>query len=221
MKIKTATMKFTITHTHCRYLFGVFLMLLSVHFAHAQVEESYDENRFRQMYDLLPTPNVYRTASGAPGHHYWQQRADYKIDIILDDNTQRIYGEEVITYYNQSPDPLPYLWIQLDQNNQALNSDTYTTETSSMNERMTVRDLKELEPWFDGGFKLDYVKDINGKDLAHTVVKTMMRVDLPQALLPKQSTQIKIKWWYNINDRMKLGGRSGYEYFEENETSSP
>jgi hypothetical protein len=215
MKIKTATMKFTIVYTHRRFLLGMLLMLLSVHFVQAQVEESYDENRFRQMYDLLPTPNVYRTASGAPGHLYWQQRADYKIDIILDDNTQRIYGEEVITYYNQSPDPLPYLWIQLDQNNQALNSDTYTTETSSMNDRMTVRDLKELEPWFDGGFKLDYVKDINGKDLPHTVVKTMMRVDLPQALLPKQSTQIKIKWWYNINDRMKLGGRSGYEYFEE------
>jgi len=191
------------------------LLCLSATATQAQVKESYDENRFRQMYDLLPTPNGYRNASGAPGHMYWQQQADYKMDIRLDDENQRIYGEELITYYNNSPDPLPYLWVQLDQNMRAKDSDTYTTETGEIEDRMTMRQLAELTPWFDGGFKLDYVKDAAGKDLPYTVVKTMMRIDLPQALMPKQSTQVKIKWWYNINDRMKLGGRSGYEYFEE------
>lgn len=194
---------------------GSMLLVLLAWNTQAQVEESFDQNRFRQMYQELPTPNGYRTASGAPGHMYWQQQADYKMDIYLNDVNQRVSGEETITYHNYSPDALPYLWVQLDQNMMAKNSDSYTTETSKIEERMNMRSLGELEPWFDGGFKLDYVKDAAGKDLPFTVVKTMMRIDLPQPLLPKQSTQIKIKWWYNINDRMKLGGRSGYEYFAE------
>lgn len=194
---------------------GSMLLVILAWNTQAQVEESFDQNRFRQMYQELPTPNGYRTASGAPGHMYWQQQVDYKMDIYLNDVNQRVSGEETITYHNYSPDALPYLWVQLDQNMMAKNSDTYSTETSKIEERMNMRSLSELEPWFDGGFKLDYVKDAAGKDLPFTVVKTMMRIDLPQPLLPKQSTQIKIKWWYNINDRMKLGGRSGYEYFAE------
>lgn len=188
-------------------------LLLAVAGINAQTE-NINKNPFRQLYDVLPTPNVYRNAAGAPGHQYWQQQADYKIDLRLDDETQRIYGEEVITYHNNSPDQLDYLWIQLDQNVRALDSDTYTTGTDKMNERMSLRSLSSLEPDFDGGFKLDYVQDGNGKALPFTVVKTMMRVDLPAPLASGGKTQLKIKWWYNINDRMKIGGRSGYEYFE-------
>jgi len=180
-------------------------------------QENTNQNKFRQLYDKLPTPNVYRTASGAPGHMYWQQKADYKMNIELDDETQRIYGEETITYYNNSPDALNYLWVQLDQNMRAKDSDTYKTRTNSMSDRMTAGQLRSLEPWFDGGFKLDHVKDANGKDLPYTVVKTMMRVDLPQALKPGEQFTFDIKWWYNINNRMEIGGRSGYEYFEEDD----
>ena len=173
--------------------------------------------KFQQLGSELPTPNTYRTASGAPGPEYWQQRADYKMDIRLDDQAQRIYGTEIITYFNQSPNPLEYLWLQLDQNMRAKDSDTYLIGTSDVNQRMTIDQLKRLDPTFDGGFKLDYVLDAQGKDLSHFIEKTMMRINLPEVLQPGEQFTFKIKWWYNINDRMEIGGRSGYEYFEEND----
>lgn len=173
--------------------------------------------KFQQLGSELPTPNTYRTASGAPGPEYWQQRADYKMDIRLDDQAQRIYGTETITYFNQSPNPLEYLWLQLDQNMRAKDSDTYLIGTSDVNQRMTIDQLKRLDPTFDGGFKLDYVHDAQGKDLSHFIEKTMMRINLPEVLQPGEQFTFKIKWWYNINDRMEIGGRSGYEYFEEND----
>jgi hypothetical protein len=180
----------------------------------AQIED-YKQDKFRQLYQEFATPNVYRTAAGAPGHQYWQQQADYQIAIRLEDETQRIYGEETITYRNNSPNPLSYLWLQLDQNMRAKESDTYKIETNSIGERMSLKQISDLEPSFDGGFKLEYVRDAANKDLPYTVVKTMMRVDLPQVLAAGASTQVKIKWWYNINDRMTMGGRSGFEYFPD------
>ncbi len=172
------------------------------------------QDKFRQLGPELSTPNTYRTASGAPGHEYWQQRVDYTMNIRLDDAMQRIYGEETITYYNNSPDQLTYLWLQLDQNYLHKDSDSWTAEQDKMAESMSLNDLTDLEPWFDGGFKIDYVQDAGGKDLPHVINKTMMRVDLPQALKPGSTYVFRIKWWYNVNDRMRLGGRSGYEYFE-------
>ncbi len=197
-----------------RQFLPALLLLLSCTIGYSQ-EQNTNENRFRQLYNELPTPNVYRTASGAPGHQYWQQKADYQMSIELDDDTQRIYGEETITYTNNSPDQLSYLWVQLDQNRRAKDSDTYKISTSSIQEKMSFRDIKNLEPWFDGGFKLDYVQGMDGKDLHYSVVKTMMRVDMPQVLKSGESFSFKIKWWYNINDRKKGGGRSGMEYFAE------
>ena len=178
-------------------------------------QENINKNEFRQLKQELATPNVYRTASGAPGHEYYQQRADYDMKIELDDATQRIYGTETVTYYNNSPDALNYLWVQLDQNRRAKDSDSYKIQTNSLSDRMSFGSLRNLENDFDGGFKLDYVKDASGRDLPYTVNKTMMRIDLPTPLKSKGSVSFKIKWWYNINDRMKIGGRSGYEYFEE------
>ncbi|MES2629610.1 MAG: M1 family metallopeptidase, partial [Bacteroidota bacterium] len=172
-------------------------------------------DRFKQLEEELPTPNTYRTASGAPGHQYWQQRADYVMNIELKDETQEIFGTEVITYTNNSPDALDYLWLQLDQNGMAKTSDSYKTRQTSIDSKMSYKGIVNLEPWFDGGFKLDYVKDAVGKDLHYVVNKTMMRIDLPQALRAGGTYSFKIKWHYNINDRMKLGGRSGYEYFED------
>lgn len=117
-------------------------------------QENTNHNKFRQLKQEMATPNVYRTASGAPGHEYWQQKADYKIDIKLDDDNQRIYGEETITYHNQSPDVLKYLWLQLDQNMRAQNSDTYTTSGMNIGERVSFSQLQRLQNDFDGGFKL-------------------------------------------------------------------
>jgi hypothetical protein len=172
------------------------------------------EDKFKQLGPELATPNDQRTASGAPGKDYWQQQADYNIKLRLDDETQRLYGEEVITYHNNSPDVLYYLWLQLDQNNMAKDSDGYLTEQSKIDERMGLNDLIDLNPWFDGGFKLEQVKDASGKDLKYTVNKTMMRIDLETPLKAGAVYTFKIKWWYNINDRIRLGGRSGYEYFD-------
>ncbi|MEM9919245.1 MAG: M1 family metallopeptidase [Bacteroidota bacterium] len=179
----------------------------------AYAQENTNKNKFRQLGQELPTPNVYRNAAGAPGHAYWQQKADYKMDIRLDDQKQRIYGEETITYHNNSPDPLTYLWLQLDQNMRAKDSDTYKTRINRINDKVSVNELERMFHDFDGGFKIEYVKDANGKALNHTIVKTMMRVDLPQTLKPGGSYSFQIKWWYNINDRKKIGGRSGFEYF--------
>ncbi len=180
-------------------------------------DDNYNHNKFRQLKQELATPNVYRTASGAPGHEYWQQKADYKISIKLDDETQRIYGEETITYHNQSPDPLSYLWLQLDQNIRAKNSDTYKTSGNEMRDRVTFDQLKRLQNDFDGGFKLDFVKDAKGNELPFTVNKTMMRVDLPKPLNSGETFSFSVKWWYNINNMATDHGRSGYEYFEDDD----
>jgi len=175
----------------------------------------YWEDKFKQLGPELATPNEQRTASGAPGNAYWQQRADYVMNITIDDATQTLFGEETITYYNQSPDALSYLWLQLDQNAFAKDADSYAIEQMKLGESASYNDLIDLNPWYDGGFKLDYVRDGAGKPLPYTVNKTMMRIDLPQTLKPGGTFVFKIKWWYNINDRIRLGGRSGYEYFEE------
>ena len=176
-----------------------------------------NDNKFRQLGQELPTPNVYRAASGAPGHEYWQQKADYKISLELDDDKQRIDGEETITYYNNSPDQLDYLWLQLDQNMRAKDSDSHKVRNSSISDRATLNNLKRLEPDFDGGFKIQSVTDQSGQAMNHTINKTMMRIDLDSPLKNGEQVSFSIKWWYNINDRMKIGGRSGYEYFEEDD----
>ncbi len=196
-----------------KILYLLALVFLSTTFLIGQ--ENTNKNKFRQLGTELPTPNVYRTASGAPGSQYWQQKADYKIQLELDDKKQQIYGEETITYINNSPDQLEYLWLQLDQNMRALDSDTHKVKTGSISDKMSLRQLQGLEPTFDGGFKIDHVKGIDGSDLNYTINKTMMRIDLDENLKPGEKYSFNIKWWYNINDRMKIGGRSGYEYFEE------
>jgi hypothetical protein len=176
-----------------------------------------DNTPFRQMYDLLPTSNNYRTATGAPGHEYYQCRADYQINVELDDTKQKIDGEEVVTFYNNSPDILTYLWIQLDQNQQSKDSDSHKINPQSISDKEDINFMTNDKKEFDGGFKLEYVKDNLGKDLKYFVNKTMMRIDLPSPLKKGEKFVFKIKYWYNINDRMKLGGRSGYEYFKDDD----
>ena len=176
---------------------------------------TYNNNKFKQLHEELPTPNSYRTASGAPGHAYYQQQADYKMSIKLDDEKQRIYGEETITYHNNSPDELTYLWVQLDQNMRAKDSETHKIKQGTLSDKKSFSSMERMKREFDGGFKLDYVNDKSGKPLDYTVNHTMMRVDLPKPLKPGGKFEFDIKWWYNINNRLEIGGRSGYEHFEE------
>jgi len=173
------------------------------------------ENKFAQLGTEIPTPNEYRNAAGAPGHAYYQQKADYKIDVRLDDATQKITGEETITYTNNSPESLEYLWIQLDQNMRAQDSDSKKIRIERMEDFRSIDDLKSRSFQFDGGFKIEEVTTTSGKDMKYFINKTMMRIDLAKPLGPNSSISFSIKWWYNINDRMKIGGRSGYEHFEE------
>ena len=194
-----------------------YLLLLIICSTTVLAQENINTNKFRQLAQELPTPNVYRTASGAPGHEYYQQQVDYDMDIELDDETQRLYGSSVITYHNNAPDELRYLWLQMDQNMRAKDSDTKKIATGTISDKMGMYELGRMHNDFDGGFKIEYVKDVSGNELPYTIVNTMMRVDLPKPLKAGAKTTIKLKWWYNINDRMEIGGRSGYEYFEEDE----
>jgi hypothetical protein len=176
---------------------------------------SFGQTKFAQLDIELPTPNEFRTAAGAPGNHYYQQKADYKIDLVLDDEKQIIRGEEIITYTNNSPDKLEYLWLQLDQNIYAQNSESKLIEVEKMEDFKSINDVKRKLFYYDGGFKIEYVQATNGQNLKFFINKTMMRIDPPQALGPNQSISFKIKWWYNVNDRDKVGGRSGLEYFQK------
>lgn len=193
------------------------LLVLLLFTFHGLFAQSPYLGKFEQLDHKLRSPNVYRTASGAPGHKYWQQQADYEIEVELDDINQKITGAETITYTNNSPDPLPYLWLQLDQNMRAKNSDTYSSATNTISDEMTSKSLDRITGFsdYDGGHKILSVKDANGNDLTYTINKTMMRVDLPETLNPGEAYTFSVEWYYNINDRLRMGGRGGYEYFEE------
>ena len=176
-----------------------------------------DNNKFRQMYDLLATPNMYRTASGAPGPEYYQQRADYKIDIILDDKNAKLYGTETITYTNNAKESLDYLWLQLDQNIGARTSKSPLVTNEKIDAAMSAKSFsrKFLEEKRDGGFKIDYIKDAAGNSISYTVNETMMRINLTKPLAKGEKYVMNVKWWYNINNYMLDGGRSGYEPFAD------
>ena len=175
-------------------------------------------DRFMQLDSWMPTPTQFRTASGAPGPLYWQQRADYEIDVTIDDENQRLEGNCGITYHNRSPHSLKYIWIQLDQNRFRPDSDGNAIQTApSMSGRVPFRSLKGIfsRIAFDGGYTVDAVSDADGKDLEHVVVKTMMRIDLEKPLAPGASTEFEIKYSFNIVDAKVIRARGGYEFFEK------
>jgi hypothetical protein len=174
-----------------------------------------NQNKFKQLKELLPTPNLQRTASGAPGLKYTQQKVDYTMDIVLDDENTRIYGNETITYHNNSDDSLAYLWVQLDQNMRAADSKTPDIQSSSIPNSTSEKRFNKsyIDAPFDGGFKIESVLNMNDTDLSHTINQTMMRINLAQPLASGEKFQFKIKWWYNINNHRTDGGRSGYEHF--------
>lgn len=177
----------------------------------------YDTNKFSQMYDLLATPNMFRTASGAPGPAYYQQQADYKIDVELDDKNAKLSGSETVTYYNNSPDSLEYLWVQLDQNQAAKNSQSPLAESEKIDQVLPAEKFvnEYLKQGTDRGFKIEYVKDAKGNPLSYVINQTMMRINLATPLKPGEKFIFSTKWWYNINNYIQDGGRSGYEPFEK------
>ena len=183
------------------------------------------EDKFKQLDQEIATPNSYRTAAGYPGHEYWQNKADYTIDVKLNDENQTISGFETITYANNSPDDLNYLWVQLDQNVRAKDSDAYKISTGKMRSKLNFSSMKpgfiygdkdafDILNDFDGGFNIEEVVAIDGRKLNYVINKTMMRIDLEKPLRSKSKTSISIRWNYKVQDRMFMGGRSGYEFFE-------
>lgn len=194
-----------------RKLFFVMLIIAPVL---SKAQGKWDQ-KFEQLGTMIPSANSYRTASGAPGKDYWQQKVDYVIEAELNDEDQSLSGKEVIIYVNNSPDQLDYLWVQLDQNMRGNSSDTPLTTSSGMPEKISGKGLQKLTKDFDfeGGFKIVDVTTINKKPLKYFINKTMMRVDLPETLGPGKKYTFNIEWSFNVQDRMNMGGRSGYEYF--------
>lgn len=194
----------------------VVLLLISISCSTFAQQKEW-KGKFEQLDQLLPTPNSYRSSSGAPGPAYWQQQADYVINVELNDENQSITGSETITYYNNSPETLTYLWLQLDQNLYDDTSMTRKTSGGSLRDSIPAKFLATTTGAYDfkGGYVIKSVRDAADKPLPHTINFTMMRVDLPQPLKSGEKYSFKIDWSYSINDMMKIGGRTGMEYFPE------
>jgi hypothetical protein len=203
--------------------FSLVALLLVTGFTYAQEEAEErkpghtNQNRFKQLYEEFSTPNVYRSANGAPGPSYYQQQADYVMDIELDDQLSRIKGFETITYTNNSPDVLEYLWVQLDQNRRAPDSKSPLIEASGAQPATMAGSFvqEHMGAGFDGGFNIEAVKTAKGASLNYTINQTMMRVEMPQNLKPGGKFSFSVRWWYNIPEHTVNRARSGYETFED------
>ncbi|MFZ4260497.1 M1 family metallopeptidase [Sphingobacterium sp. HJSM2_6] len=175
-------------------------------------------NKFEQLGSLISDPNIFRTASGAPGSMYWQQKADYVIHAEIDEVNQILKGSETITYTNNSPDELRYLWLQLDENEHADNAENKIFDESTLNARMSVDQLKSFVPEKKGfGVNILKVTDASNKALTYSINYTMMRIELPLGLKPGGKFVFNIDWNYKISDRMVEGGRGGLEYFQKDD----
>jgi len=208
-----------------KYSISTVLICLSVAFAsnlvsvNAQAKSSISGDKFRQLEEILPTPNVYRTASGAPGHKYWQQQVDYDIEIKLDDKTQQLTGSETLSYQNNSPDTLRYIWLQLDQNKLKRGSDAKLSKSTAPLKKVTYRGVRNMieSDKFNGGYEITKVTASNGKPLHYAINGTMLRIDLPKPLKTGDETKFNVEWNYQLHEQKVLGGRSGYEYFKEDD----
>jgi hypothetical protein len=176
--------------------------------------------KYQQLDPMLPTPTAQRIASGAPGAAYWQNRADYAIDVELDDAKQTLSAAATVTYHNASPDTLDYLWVQLDQNYLSHNADSRAVPNTKRGVDLTKFSYYALDRLlayeeYDGEMKISKLVDAHGKDLPHTIVKTMLRIDLPEPLPPGKAFVFTIAWSYPINDCERINARTGYEFFKE------
>ena len=203
----------------------VFLFFASAGFAATTLAQNIQNNpgsnhgnKFEQLSGTLPTPNEYRTASGAPGPKYWQQRCDYDIRGTLDEKNQKFTGTETITYFNNSPDILTYLWLQLDENQHSTVNNANYQSSNAMPKATTSQQLLSGEDKNkDNGYGhvISRLTDATGKNLKYTINKTMMRVELPAPLKPGQKFSFRCDWSYKIPNRSTMGGRGGYEFFAE------
>ncbi|KAB7731909.1 M1 family peptidase [Rudanella paleaurantiibacter] len=202
-------------------LLSICLMLWSGSLLAQQAPSSFSANdRFEQLGPALPTPNTFRTSSGAPGKDYFENRADYDIKVTLDDANQKITGSETVTYYNNSPDVLTYIWLQLDQNLFAKGSTASLTRTGGISEQgmsisqlsnlNSVRERSQNQPSDKYGYNITAVYDKAHKPLKYTINQTMMRIELPTPLAPGKSVQFGVDWNYYVTEYY---GRSGYEFF--------
>ncbi len=178
----------------------------------------YNTSKFRQITDLIPPPNEYRNAAGGPGHAYYQNKADYNMQVELIDAEQpKLTGHETITYFNNSPDDLEYLWVQLDQNRREPNS--YTDQITDDGANIMLRPGKYVSQYtnlgYKGGFHITKVTDEQGNPLSYTINHTMMRIDLPKPLKAHEKFKFDIDWWYFINNFAEDWGRSGFEHFKK------
>jgi Peptidase family M1 domain len=195
----------------------LFLLLLSIISFNGFAQQKW-QGKFEQLDQVLPTPNSYRSASGAPGVNYWQQRADYDIDVEINDDTQLLTAKETITYFNNAPEVLRYLWLQLDQNNLSKDNMTDKTETNRVRDSIPAKFFPLASDTYDyeGGFKIIAVKDaITGKALPFLINNTMMRIDLAVPMKTGDKYSFKVEWSYVEKDRNKFGERGGYEFFPE------
>ncbi len=173
---------------------------------------------FRQLEEVWPTPTESRIASGAPGPKYWQQQVDYQINISLNPQSNLLTGTQVITYHNNSPHTLNYLWMQLDRNKFTPGSMGHqTSESRGIPEKTTFDNFEALlkKETFNGGFNITKLADLHDKPLTHRINDTMMRIDLPQPLQPKQTFTYKLNWHYTITDSRTSWGRSNAETFKD------
>ena len=192
------------------------------------------QDKFRQLDEVLPTPNVYRNAAGEPGHQYWQQEVDYKIDATLDEEKRRLEATETIVYKNNSPDTLKYLWVQLDQNkfkDDSLSALTTTfggignrgpaTQSASGGKpaQLSLGALRRMQFVEDTelGYQISRVENKAGETLKITTVGTLMRVDLAKPLKPGESVTFDIDFAFNIVEEDAVSARSGYEHFPDDE----
>jgi len=208
-----------------KYSISTAIVFLSVAFSgnlvslSAQAKSTISDDKFRQLEEILPTPNVYRTASGAPGHKYWQQQVNYDIEIKLDDKNQQLTGSETLSYQNNSPDTLRYIWLQLDQNKLTRGSDAKLSKATAPLNKVTYRGVRDMieSPKFHGGYEITNVTASNGKPISYTINGTMLRIDLPKPLKSGDDTEFNVAWNYQLHEQKVLGGRSGYEYFKEDD----
>src|SRR6185295_7406562 len=198
------------------------LQLIAVSFLSAQDTKnnaaSNHGNKFEQLGNILPTGNEYRTASGAPGPKYWQQRCDYDIKCQLDEKNLKLVGSELVTYFNNSPNTLTYLWLQLDENEHSTVNNANYQASNRMNSQMSQQQIARMEEGNEDngyGFMITKLTDATYKNLNYTINKTILRLELPAPLKPGQRFVFKLDWNYKISDRRVMGGRGGYEFFPE------
>ena len=189
------------------------------------------EDKFRQLEEILPTPNAYRNAAGQPGHAYWQQQVDYSIAVALDEEEQRIAATQTVTYHNNSPDTLSYLWLHLDQNrfrDDSIAEMSRTFEDSSPAgegeddaAQISLGNLRRLQYMDDEdlGFEIASVTGSNGQPMRHVIVGTLMRVDLPSPLATGEQAEFTVEFAYNIVHGSAFRARGGYEHFPDDARS--